>query len=514
MSRPSVSLCMIVKNEEAYLADCLRSAQPFVDEIIVADTGSTDSTAEIARAFGADVVHFPWRDDFAAARNESMRNAHGDWILVMDADERLTPGSGELIEKLVQAPAEIAGYIVKLLWPKEGDGGMVRLGWLTRLFRNRIGAEYRGIIHEEVASSLVGKGRLLVSAITLDHKGFIKSPEEMRAKARRNLSLLERQVRERPEDGIAWFHLAETYSAVGRHDEAIVSYREAIHFLSREQETLPDPFVAVAYQNLGVALIAQERIDEGILAIQHALKLVPDLATAHLQLGIAHYRKIELEPAVRHLKQAIELAELPCSPRRPFQLSPWLAWFYLGSAQAELEQLDAALESFRRAVRLKPDLKDAYWLLGLTALKRGRPAEALEALEAVRKFGEEDVRLDINLGSARGALGDLEGAVRELQSALAKEPHCHEARFHLCRAYRGLARWRELIGEGTVLLEAGWESSKLYQLLGEACVAIEAWPQAVLMFESVLATANGDRTEAEVQLALCRRLSGPEVHHG
>src|SRR3972149_5420178 len=153
MSRPSVSLCMIVKNEETYLADSLKSAKPFVDEIIVVDTGSTDSTVEIAQAFGAKVVHFPWRDDFAAARNESLRHATGDWVLVMDADERLTQGSGELIEGLSRAPADIVGYIVKLLWPKEGDGGMVRLGWLTRLFRNWIGVEYRGIIHEEVASS-------------------------------------------------------------------------------------------------------------------------------------------------------------------------------------------------------------------------------------------------------------------------------------------------------------------------------------------------------------------------
>jgi tetratricopeptide (TPR) repeat protein len=502
---------MIVKNEEAYLADSLKSAKPFVDEIIVVDTGSTDSTVEIAQAFGARVVHFPWCGDFAAARNESLRHVTGDWVLVMDADERLTQGSGEMIEKLTRVPADVVGYIVKLLWPKEGDGGMVRLGWLTRLFRNRIGAEYRGIIHEEVASSLVGKGKLVVSSITLDHKGFVKSPEEMRAKAKRNLSLLERQVREYPHDGMAWFHLAETYNAVGRLDEAVVSYRESIHFLAREQETFPDPFVAVAYQNLGVALIAQGKTDEGIVAIQHALELLPDLATAHLQLGLAYYRKIELELAVSHLAQAIELAELPCSPSRPFQFTPWLAWFYLGSAQAELEQFDAALESFRTTVRLNPDFKDAHWLLGLTALKLGLASVAIEALEAVRQLGENDVRLDINLGSARGALGDLEGAVREFRSALAKDPGSAEARFDLCRAYRGLTRWRELLKEGTTLLEVGTESPELYRLLGEACMALDAWPEATLMFESLLAMS--DDPHAAEQLARCRSVLS-EAHHG
>ena len=83
MGTSTVSLCMIVKNEEAYLADCLASAKPFVDEMVIVDTGSTDRTVEIAERFGAKVFHFPWCDDFAAARNESLRHASGDWILVL-----------------------------------------------------------------------------------------------------------------------------------------------------------------------------------------------------------------------------------------------------------------------------------------------------------------------------------------------------------------------------------------------------------------------------------------------
>ncbi len=85
---------MIVRNESAGLPGTLAAARPWVDEIVVVDTGSTDGTREVARSHGARVVEWAWRDDFAAARNESLRHATGDWILVLDADEVLTEASG------------------------------------------------------------------------------------------------------------------------------------------------------------------------------------------------------------------------------------------------------------------------------------------------------------------------------------------------------------------------------------------------------------------------------------
>ena len=88
---PSVSLCMIVKDEADHLARCLRSAKPVVDDIVVVDTGSKDRSADIARAFGARVFEYAWQDDFAAARNVSISAAAGDWIFVLDADEVVSP---------------------------------------------------------------------------------------------------------------------------------------------------------------------------------------------------------------------------------------------------------------------------------------------------------------------------------------------------------------------------------------------------------------------------------------
>ena len=88
-----LSVCLIVRNEEALLENCLKSVSQLADQLVVVDTGSTDKTLEIARSFNAEIYHFKWCDDFAAARNESIKYATGDWILWIDADERLSEAS-------------------------------------------------------------------------------------------------------------------------------------------------------------------------------------------------------------------------------------------------------------------------------------------------------------------------------------------------------------------------------------------------------------------------------------
>ena len=98
----SVSLCLMVRNEEAVLPGCLQSTADLVNEIIVVDTGSTDRTKEIAANFGAKVFDFPWCDDFAAARNECIRHATGEWIFWMDADERIDEANREKLRALFE----------------------------------------------------------------------------------------------------------------------------------------------------------------------------------------------------------------------------------------------------------------------------------------------------------------------------------------------------------------------------------------------------------------------------
>jgi glycosyltransferase involved in cell wall biosynthesis len=148
----SLSLCVIVKNEEAALPRMLRSAAPFVDEIIVCDTGSTDRSVAIALEFGAKVVSARFEDDFSAPRNISLAAATGDWVLVLDADEWLADGAGRAIRAAIDH-RRIAGYY--LHFENHLGGGRIHRCGLMRLFRNDASVRFEFAIHEQVLPRLI-----------------------------------------------------------------------------------------------------------------------------------------------------------------------------------------------------------------------------------------------------------------------------------------------------------------------------------------------------------------------
>ena len=127
-----LSLCMIVKNEEASLPQTLNSVKAIVDEMIVLDTGSTDGTVEVAKALGAEVYHFGWCNDFAVARNEALKYVRGKWVLVLDADEVLTPEIVPQIEEAIKNER----YLVINLIRYEVGATQCPYSLVSRLFRN------------------------------------------------------------------------------------------------------------------------------------------------------------------------------------------------------------------------------------------------------------------------------------------------------------------------------------------------------------------------------------------
>src|SRR5206468_11124295 len=132
----TVSLCMIVRNEERQIAECLAPVSGLFDEIVVVDTGSRDATKAIAAQFTPLVFDFPWCDDFAAARNETLRRSRGDWIFWLDADDRVAPENvarlGALLDRLDHAPrAYLMNTVCSSRYACEG----VNLITHPRLFR-------------------------------------------------------------------------------------------------------------------------------------------------------------------------------------------------------------------------------------------------------------------------------------------------------------------------------------------------------------------------------------------
>ena len=182
-----ISLGMIVRDEERYLGLCLDSVLGVIDEIVVVDTGSQDRTVAIAESHGAKLVHFAWTDHFAEARNQAIEAATGDYMLVLDADERLDPATAHHIRETADAGQFDVAY---LHFENVGETGSTRRRWIApRLYRMTPGIRYIGRIHEQV-----GQGLSEVRSSTIEtrvyHYGYQQAVFGEREKSRRNTELI------------------------------------------------------------------------------------------------------------------------------------------------------------------------------------------------------------------------------------------------------------------------------------------------------------------------------------
>ncbi|WP_096199102.1 tetratricopeptide repeat-containing glycosyltransferase family 2 protein [Bacillus sp. FJAT-45350] len=210
-----ISLCMVVKNEEGWIKQCLSSVKDVVKEMIVVDTGSTDGTRRIAQFMGAQVFNLPWNDDFSEARNFGLNKATCEWILVLDADEEWEQPDEEIFHQLLSAK-EVYGYHVKLLnyyGTKKFDGDYV-IDSVCRLFRNDSHIRFQGIIHEEVTKSIkerYSSQRILFSNLRIHHYGYLDQVIEKKQKNKRNMELVKKAIEHNPTDLYMQYALGTEY---------------------------------------------------------------------------------------------------------------------------------------------------------------------------------------------------------------------------------------------------------------------------------------------------------------
>lgn len=221
----SISLCMITRDEEKNLPRCLDSVKELVDEIIIVDTGSKDRTMEIARGYGAKVLRFEWKGDFATMRNLALKEARHPWILHLDADEELESLDRETLRLVLDQSAEGLAVVLRNHQPA---GDMVRYldERQIRFFRNKPSIRYRNKVHEQIGPSILEQGGEIVDAnIIIHHYGYEKNNEQ---RARRNLQMLSSELRERPDDAYVLFKLGETYKALNDFSHAAEFLKKAL----------------------------------------------------------------------------------------------------------------------------------------------------------------------------------------------------------------------------------------------------------------------------------------------
>lgn len=340
-----LSATLITRNEEANLRCCLTSLAGIVDEVVVVDTGSTDETVAIAQEFGAIVGSFVWSDDFSAARNHAISLASGDWVLVIDADEELTPESGAAIRQAIVRP-QFGGYDAEIVnFTSDDDATALYVHHACRLIQRGEEIGFSGRIHEQVTPSLERAGLPWANlpGFRILHHGYKPSAMVERNKISRTIQALEREVREEPSDPFHWFNLANAYVVARRWPEAENAARQCAVHAPADYE-----YGALDYQFLTTALANQGRYLEALKAC--------DEADAHGYSGLFNeFERASILMKVGNLPKALEAAtrcgeaEWPTNGVGDRSIFDHKRWVLKGQILALLGRFDDALGQFDRA---------------------------------------------------------------------------------------------------------------------------------------------------------------------
>jgi tetratricopeptide (TPR) repeat protein len=284
ISRPGIqlSLAMIVKNEARCLARCLQSIRGVVDETVIADTGSTDDTVEIARQAGARVVHFAWSSDFAAARNFALDQTRGEWVLVLDADEYASADLAGELRQFIQGPPQIGRLKIVSDFLHRGQK-LQSSTFVSRLFPR--GARFAGRIHEQIVSPLP---RVNLRG-ALWHDGYLEAK-----KSERNVALLQAELNGEPNNAYLLYQLALEFTSLGRAHEAFGCLQRACAAMTRT-----DPFAPNVIVDLLYAAMELKEFDAGLAAIRDSEAWLSDFPDFHLACGLFHMKYIAADPARR-----------------------------------------------------------------------------------------------------------------------------------------------------------------------------------------------------------------------
>jgi glycosyltransferase involved in cell wall biosynthesis len=373
---------MIVKNEERFLEGCFRSVQGIVDEIILVDTGSTDRTLEIANAFGAKQCTFSWIDDFAAARNESLSHATGEWILYLDADERLQPGQEQKLRQLL-SQCNANAYNVWIEGSADlRDGTALQRNAYPRLFRSHPTVRFEGRVHEQITPSLERKGwKIHSSDLVIEHLGYGQGLQTVIEKAQRNRAILKKQLQEEPDNAYARFQFGNTLSILGEYDEAYGELQQAL-----ASAKLSSSVGSSAFNILSEMDVRNGQFERVLEHAQQSLAKAPNQKMARWFLLVAYIEKRDFVHALSVIHELME--QKPkwahgITPAFDFNVEPWKLFFQQGICYEGLQQFDKAIDAFFTALKIAPELDMAVSQLSRVISKAAPQSRWIESIKSL-----------------------------------------------------------------------------------------------------------------------------------
>ncbi len=390
-----ISACLIAKNEEKWIGECLDHLKTLVSEIILVDTGSTDRTMDIGREKNARVSQVKWENDFSKARNASLSRATQRWILIVDPDERISPKDFDKIKALTEKTDVMAysfntrNYSTNTLasgfkpcrgeYPEEKQYPGYFESRKVRLFQNIPTIRFVGSVHELVESTI--KGSVVASDIPIHHYG--SSDEVVKEKNKNELYQNQgfKKIKEQPNDWKAHFELGTEFLTSG-------SPGRAVKELDRANELKhSDPLIL---SNLGYALMESGKFDRAGSVLDDCLKIDPRYHDALLNRGVVEMRKNQWTKAAEIFANLIKIHP-----------NSFAAYRNQGLCYAHVSRFREAAACFEQALRIFPQYNDARIDLGLVCHAAGRP-------DIAKKVLEEALRVDPRAMRAKLVLEDVE----------------------------------------------------------------------------------------------------------
>lgn len=357
LKKVNLSLCMIVKNEKENLPRCLASAKPYVQEMIVVDTGSDDGTPEIAANYGAKVSSFEWCDDFAAARNYAISQASGDWILVLDADEELIVELDNFLEELTLNP-DVLAYLVGIHQVHEFEEN-VTVEYSVKFFRNISSLRYVYRYHEQLKyeNYFFSLNQLkIIDGLKLLHYGNTKERERQK-NISRSIPMLERI---RQKEGLSLtllYTLAKMYDRTQQPEKAQGCYVKAFERLlpnlmdgNRPDEFL---FIPMLLYNLGTQSLVNKDYETARIICQRSLEWCPNYPPINYLAGVTLKELGFLQGAAAYFENCLRMGRdgdyYKYEPFGIFYMTKIPA-YALGCVYLDLRRMQEALAAFELAL--------------------------------------------------------------------------------------------------------------------------------------------------------------------
>lgn len=334
-----ISLCIIMKNEEKHLESCLDSLISYGFELILIDTGSTDSTVKIASAYTNTICHFDWINDFSAARNYSLSLASNDWVLVLDCDEAITAlDVSSLLCFMKDHPQDI-GLLSRRNHYEMNGTDSVYVDQVERFFNRKL-FHYEGKVHEQVTPLPGARSNHVCLPIKLEveHNGYMGTPEELEAKSMRNLRLLEEMLEQTPDQPYLYFQIGQCYNMLHDDERAAYYYSKGLSFdVNPELE-----YVQMMVIGYGYALLHLNRLDEA-LGLQGVYDAFSTSADFICLMGLIHLRSGNLISAMAQFLKAIA-----CPVAHVEGANSFIPYYNMGCINELLGDRDTALTLYRK----------------------------------------------------------------------------------------------------------------------------------------------------------------------